>query len=410
MAYLEALRGDVSSGGSQSILPSVTRTGRNIPGKIVIELRHLRACADIMPDWRDLARRALQPNVFYEPDIALAAAQHLVGSESIQAILVWDQPASGGQRHLLGLLPVRIPGPLLPFQQLRGMRSPYFASGVPLVDRECTPEVLGALFRWFGTVDAPGSSYLLPQIDLDGPFAKTLAAAARASGRGLTVIGRHQRGGLIQNVSGTDDALRAALLERLKILRQQLAITGVPAIVEASEGMALRDAVEVFLAMEASGQRGRAGTAMMMQTRTGTFLRAATRGLGKGRHCRMLTLTQGEVPMAVALLYESGARAWLVDLVSDEAFARSLPDEFLMLAVMERQYRHSRVIATEQCGTALPTTLEHLWPERIAIGDILIGPQNSRTPAAVATRAKTSLARRTGLYVRRFVRRLESGT
>jgi hypothetical protein len=410
MAYLEALRGDITSGSPQSALPPVARSGRAATGTIFIELRHLRACAEIMPEWRDLARRCLQPNVFYEPDIALAAAQHLVGAESIQAILVWDQPVAGGQPLLLGLLPVRLPGSMLPFQQLRGMRSPYFASGVPLIDRHSAPEVLEAMFRWLGSVDAPGSSYLLPQIDLDGPFAKILIRIARASGRRLTIIGRHQRTGLKGNGSDADDPARPARLEQMKTLRRQIAITGAPTIIESTDGVALRDAVEIFLAMEASGQRGRAGTAMMMQTRTGTFLRAATRGLGQVRHCRMVTLMQGEVPMAAALLYESGTSAWLVDLVSDETFAKFSPDEFLTLAIIERQHRHNRIFMTEQCSAFAQPVVERLWPERIDIGDVLVGPQNSRTPASLAERAKVSLARRTGLYVRRFVRRLESGT
>lgn len=410
MAYLEALRGDIASGGSQSAGLSLPRPGRSAPGNVLIELRHLRACAEIMADWRDLARRSLQPNVFYEPDIALAAAQHLVGAESVQAILVWDQPAGNGQRHLLALLPMRIPGPMQPFQQLRGMRSPYFASGVPLIDRDSAPQVLEALLRWLGTAGAPGSSCLLPQIDLEGPFATALTAAARATGRRLTVIGSHQRAGLKGSESGMDDPARVARLERLKVLRRQIAITGALVIVEATDGAALRDAVEIFLAMEASGQRGRAGTAMMMQTRTGTFLRAATRGLGQGRHCRMVTLMQGEVPMAAALLYESGSSAWLVDIVSDEASARYAPEEFLTLALMERQLRRNRIVITEQCSPAAKPVPDRLWPERIAMGDLLVGPQNSRLPASVAARAKISLARRTGLYVRRFVRRLESGT
>jgi CelD/BcsL family acetyltransferase involved in cellulose biosynthesis len=415
MAYLEALRGEAPSGKQQSVTMPATRSRLLVTGASSIELRSLRACGDFVAEWHDLAQRSLQPNVFYEPEIALAAAQHLVGADSTQAVLVWDRPAAEGRRCLLGLFPVKIPGPILPFRQLKGMASPYFASGVPLVDRECAPDVLEAILRWLGSADSSGSSYLLPRIDLDGQFACALMAAARTAGRALTVIGRHYRP-LLKSHDGIDeDQSRAMRLARLKVLRRQIGSAGKCEIIEASEGAALRDAAEIFMAMEASGRRGRAGTAIMMQTRTSTFLRTATRGLGQGRHCRLTTLMQGETPLAAALLYESGPRAWLVDLVHDETFARYAPGEYLALALTERQARHGRTLATEQCSTLAQPALDRLWPDQIAVADILVSPARNRKPADLAGKAgaalaNLALARRTGLYMRRLIRKRTSQT
>jgi hypothetical protein len=408
MVFLEALRGNAPTGKSPLVRPLISRPARPAAGAIYVELHHLRACSEILAHWRDLARRALQPNVFYEPDIALAAAQHLVGAEMVQVVLAWSQSDTDGQRTLLGFFPVKLPGSLSPFRQVRGMRSPFFASGVPLIDRDCAPEVLSAILAWLSTTDAPGSSYLLPQVDLDGQFARILFASANASGNSINVISRHLRAGFKSTDGGQNDLDRDSRLGRLKVLRQQIAMSGTPTIVEASEGIALRDAVEIYLAMEASGQRGRAGTAMMMQTRTGTFLRAATRGLGRGHHCRTMMLMQGEIPMAIALIYESSRTAWLVDLVRDEAFARYAPDEFLTLALMERQSRRNRIGFTQFCSTSARAELDQLWPEEFAMADILVGPRITRRPASLAVDAKASLARRTGLLLRRFAGRTEN--
>lgn len=410
MSYIEARRGEATAGRQQPVITAAPRIGPLASDAIAIEMRNLRACADLVPDWRDLAHRSLQPNVFYEPELALAAAQHLVGADTTQVILVWDRPAADGRRCLLGFFPVRIPGPILPFQQLRGMASPYFASGVPLVDDECAYVVLEAVLKWLGSENAPGSSYLLPRVDLDGPFAQTLAKAACTAGRALTVIGHHRRP-VLKSGSGIGwESSGTTSLARLRVLRRHIATEGKCAIVEASAGAALRDAAEIFLATEASGQRGRAGTAMMMRTRTSTFLRAAVRGLGQGRHCRILTLMQGETPLAAALLYESGPSAWLVDLVHDETFARYAPDECLALALTERQARHGKTYVTEQCSSLAQPALDRLWPDQVTRADILINPAAKRRPSDLAGKAGAALAdmalaRRTSLYVSRLLGR-----
>ena len=54
-------------------------------------------------EWRALAARALEPNVFYDPAFALAAAP--VFGEGCGAVLVWT---TGGT--LMGLFPARIDG------------------------------------------------------------------------------------------------------------------------------------------------------------------------------------------------------------------------------------------------------------------------------------------------------------
>ena len=55
------------------------------------EWRPLAALGEVRGEWRDLARRALEPNVFYDPAFALAAAP--VFGADIGAVLVWSTAA-----------------------------------------------------------------------------------------------------------------------------------------------------------------------------------------------------------------------------------------------------------------------------------------------------------------------------
>ena len=81
-------------------------------------------------EWRALAARALEPNVFYEPAFALAAAP--VFGARCGAVLVWSQ---GGTR-LIGLFPARDRAALRRAAVLAGWTHPYAPLGAPLVDRD----------------------------------------------------------------------------------------------------------------------------------------------------------------------------------------------------------------------------------------------------------------------------------
>src|SRR6516164_7510124 len=78
--------------------------------------------------WRELAERAIEPNVFYEPAFALAAAPALGADAS--AGLVWSRTG-----QLVGLFPARVErryGVAPPL--LIGWTHPYAPLGAPLVD------------------------------------------------------------------------------------------------------------------------------------------------------------------------------------------------------------------------------------------------------------------------------------
>ena len=92
------------------------------------EWRGLGTLGDVAEAWRALAARALEPNVFYEPAFAQAAAP--VFGRDANAILVWS-----GSNRLVGLFPAQIKrrGPLT---RLAGWTHPFAPLGTPLVDRD----------------------------------------------------------------------------------------------------------------------------------------------------------------------------------------------------------------------------------------------------------------------------------
>src|SRR5690349_765445 len=97
---------------------------------LTTEWRPLATLGGIAAEWRALARRAAEPNVFYEPAFALAAAP-VLGADAGAVLVRSVEP-----RRLIGFFPCRIQarryGVRLPL--LVGWTHPYAPLETPLVD------------------------------------------------------------------------------------------------------------------------------------------------------------------------------------------------------------------------------------------------------------------------------------
>jgi hypothetical protein len=90
-----------------------------------VEWRPLVELNSIAAEWASLAERAIEPNVFYEPAFALAAAP--VFGKGVGAALIWSASVP---RQLIGFFPARIESFRygLPLSVLVGGRTPMLRS------------------------------------------------------------------------------------------------------------------------------------------------------------------------------------------------------------------------------------------------------------------------------------------
>jgi hypothetical protein len=156
----------------------------------VVEWRWLADLVAVAGDWRDLAARALEPNVFYEPAFALAAGA--VFGRDVGAALVW----SGTQpRKLLGFFPARVVRRRygLPLPVLEAWTHPYAPLGTPLVEREAAEPVISAWLTHLASNRALPGLVLLPLIAADGHFATALGAVLRRLQMPFADFSRHSR-------------------------------------------------------------------------------------------------------------------------------------------------------------------------------------------------------------------------
>ncbi len=155
-----------------------------------VEFRPLAQLEAIIDPWRELAAHAIEPNVFYEPAFALAAAS-LLGADVVVGLVWADTPS----RQLAGLFPVRIDRHRygMPLPVLVGWTHPYAPLGTPLVHREMAEPAIAA---WLDHVARDPD---LPDIILwhllseEGPFTAALASVLARRGCEAKSFGQHQR-------------------------------------------------------------------------------------------------------------------------------------------------------------------------------------------------------------------------
>jgi hypothetical protein len=372
MNAIVAFRG-TSSGASPFAAPPPSRHRPDAP--VTIEIRPLQACADIRAAWADLAGRAVEPNLFFEPDFALAAAQHLIAFRDAVAILAWQGEVHEPQRRLIGLIPCFPRNRLFVPDELIGFSDRRVLDGAPLLDRLQAQAVIEAVLSLRAGWRLEGRGLILRRIALEGPLATALLSAA-------------ERLGLAAMLQPARPAARPRLAmasrDKAEAFAGALARQGKVTLLESGARIKLRDAVELLLAMEASGPRARAGQAMLQNTREAGFVRAMTRGLARARQCRVALLKLDERPIAGAILLGRGEKRWLFASAQDDLHAPFEPE--LVLMAMLREASPSRRILLPDGEAAFGAALA-------TQGEIRLMPRDAMKPRDLAARARDVLRR-----------------
>ena len=366
---------------------------------LVIERRPLAGLGDIVDAWRRLAERAAEPNVFYTPDFALAAAPAL--GRDVEAILVWS-----AERQLLGMLPFRLSsrryGVKLPL--LVGWTHPFAPLGTPLADRDATAEVAAAFVRHIvGDAGLP-KLLLLPLLPAAGPVARALRAAAESRGGAHRAFGEHQRAALdlaAGRPRDLDEVIGAKRLREARRLRRRLDEVGQVEFAVARYPETIAQALQRFLALELKGWKGAAGTALIQSDAHRRFAEAALDALA-GRGAAMVAeLSLDGREIASVILLRSGDRAWSWKMAYDESMARFSPGLQAMTDLTAALVADDTIRFADSCAVPDHPLMDHLWRDRLAMADVMIalGPGGN---FALACRIETM--RRDAMAMARRVR------
>ncbi len=129
------------------------------------------------------------------------------------------------------------------------------------------------------------------------------------------------------------------------------------------------------MGLEAAGWKGKRGTALISTAATRDFAREGGWPLAsEAGAARIDSIDLGGHPIAMVVSFASGATAWTWKIAYDETFARFSPGAQLMLETAKAIFTDPTLSRVDSCATADHPMIDHLWPGRLVIGTLVIGP------------------------------------
>lgn len=330
----------------------------------------------LVEELEHLSARAIEPNVFFNPRF-LAPAMPRLDDRDVRLAVIRDGDGERSRLRLLVPFTVERPAPPFGAPVLRTWSSPFGPLGTPLVDRD---DPAGVVSDFFAMLARPHLKlprvFVFPEVRLDGPFAALVGSHAEAHALPLALAGRVARPHLQGHGDG-DDYLRAALsghhFREFRRLKRRLSEQGQLDYTVARQPEEVRLAVEAFLALEASGWKGRARTAMAVDRYRAAFVREAAQRLAERDLCRVHQLSlDGRAIASLVVFVESGV-AYTWKTAYDEAFARFSPGTLLAVEATRTLLDDPNIDIADSCTVPDHPVMSRLWQERRPLGTLVVG-------------------------------------
>jgi CelD/BcsL family acetyltransferase involved in cellulose biosynthesis len=157
-------------------------------------------------------------------------------------------------------------------------------------------------------------------------------------------------------------------------LTRRLAERGRVSIETAIDPAAVCQRFDEFVSLEASGWKGRAGTALASEPARLAFARRAVAAHGEAGAVRIHALCLDGRTLASLISFVSAGTAFTWKIAYDEAEAKSSPGGQLMLAAVAAMLGEPGVHRVDSCAAPNHPLAEALLPERMTIGTFVISP------------------------------------
>lgn len=331
---------------------------------------------DLVEELEHLNARAIEPNLFFNPRF-LAPAMPRLDDRDVRLAVIRDGNEAKSRLRFLVPFTVERAAPVFGVPVVRTWSSPFGPLGTPLVDGD---DPAGVIRDFLDMLARPHLHLprvlVLPEVRLDGPFASLVARHAEAHGLPLALASRIERPHLLAQ-GDAETYLRGAIsghhFRGIRRLKRRLAEQGQLDYTIAREPEDVRLAIETFLALEASGWKGRARTAMAIDRYRAAFLREAAQRLGEQGICQVHQLTLSGKPLASLVIFVEAGVAYTWKTAYDENFAQYSPGMLLMVEATRSLIEDPAIDMADSCAVPDHPVMSRLWRQRRPLGTMIIG-------------------------------------
>jgi CelD/BcsL family acetyltransferase involved in cellulose biosynthesis len=284
-------------------------------GTIVEVRRDAASLRALVPDWEALAAEAAEPNPFYEHWMLLPALEAYAAHEDVRCIAVWQDGKLGA------LLPMQLERRFrgLPVSALRSWRHRNMLVCTPLIRAKTAVQCIAALLQ-----SELAQVLELLWVSAGGAFYGALTEAAAQLGLPWTVSDAYVRAVLVRD-RDPRERFNSNMKNNLRRWRSRLAATGELESVRLAPGDDLAAWTDALLRLEASGWKGRAGSALSCREDDRRFVAAVfPEALRRGR-LQITGLDLAGKPLSRHCMLTHGEGAYCFKIAYDETHASCSP-------------------------------------------------------------------------------------
>lgn len=349
--------------------------------------------------WDDLVLHAAEPNSYAERWFFEAGARHLLPPGPTRLLAVWDGD------ELTGLLPLVVERPYgrIPVAFLRNWRHFQSFLGTPLIRAGREAEFWAEAIATLDAAPWARSFFHLNSVAEGGPVHLGLEEAAARLGRPFPIVHRRIRAMLASDLSPAEYYEASVRGKKRKELRRQSARLGELGQVTFDSLGHEGDAAswcDCFLALEASGWKGRLGSALAHDQANADFFREAFLAGHRAGPLEALALRLDGRPIAMLINLIAPPGAFSFKTAIDEDYARFSPGVLLQienLRILERD----GIDWTDSCAVENHSMINTLWRERRSIVRVSVPLAGAKRRAIFAAthlmENGSALARRLGV-------------
>ena len=353
-----------------AVLPARVSGVRRRPagtGTIVEVHCDLAALRALVPDWEALAGQAAEPNPFYEHWMLLPALE-AYGSRQERAafrcVVVWENGT------LAGLFPMSLEPRFhgLPVATLRSWRHRHMLlCGTPLVHAKYAARCLAALLQ-----SRLAAALELDWIPSDGALYAALVDALGAARLPWTVSDAYSRALLVRE-RDPRERFNSNMRNNLRRWQARLSAAGELTPVRLSPQDDLARWTDGFLRLEASGWKGREGSALACREDDRRFVAATFPEAFRRGRLLITGLDLAGKPLARHCMITAGEGAFTFKIAYDEAHAQCSPGILAEVDNVRQFMEHPGPRWVDSNTARENTSYGRVWKDRRTVQRVAVG-------------------------------------